>query len=321
MLHSGLLVCSFFIKKRYGRSDAKAIELNKALEVERSNNIESYSSVWELFKHFLNENNNPKDDENSMKLFSIKPDSIKEHDTQQYHAITFIISSGSYGIESSITNRRTKEVKYHKTCDDADIKQFYGMFFIPKDIDDINIQKGIFIFQSIGTYGIKTITIKQMKEFFAMFNLTLETRSVSVGVFLKKILEEGKLSKITLIKNDISPDSADNMLISTGREEKVYVKPKLKESWIQKLSSYVDGNKDEKIFEVNDDVYEDIYISFNLSGRTKTAKLKDIDRFSLTEDIPDTIFNNGIVNDECLVNHLIETAKIYKEKMVFRITE
>ena len=58
-----------------------------------------------------------------------------------------------------------------------------------------------------------------------------------------------------------------------------------------------------------------------MSGRTKTAKLKDIDRFSLTEDIPDTIFNNGIVNDECLVNHLIETAKIYKEKMVFRITE
>ncbi len=269
----------------------------------------------------MNENVNPKDDENSMKLFSINQDSIKEHDTQQYHAITFIVSSGSYGIESEITNRRTKEVKYHRTRDDADIKQFYGMIFIPKDIDDINVQKGIFIFQSIGTYGIKTITTKQMKEFFATLNLTLETRSVSVGIFLRKILEEGKLSKITLLRNDISPDPADNMLISTGREEKVYVRPKLKESWIQKLLSYVDGNKDEKIFEVNDDIYEDIYISFNLSGRTKTAKLKDIDRFSLTEDIPDAIFNNGNVNDERLVNYLIETAKTYKEKMVFRIAE
>lgn len=72
---------------------------------------------------------------------------------------------------------------------------------------------------------------------------------------------------------------------------------------------------------MNDDIYEDIYISFNLSGRTKTAKLKDIDRFSLTEDIPDAIFNNGNVNDERLVNYLIETAKTYKEKMVFRIAE
>ena len=321
MLHSGLLVCSFFIKKRYERGDSKAIELNKALEVETIDHTESFSSAWDLFTRFLNENVNPKDDENSMKLFSINQDSIKKHNTQQYHAITFIVSSGSYGIESKITNRRTNEVKYHRTRDDADIKQFYGMIFIPKDIDDINVQKGIFIFQSIGTYGIKTITTKQMKEFFATLGLTLETRSVSVGIFLRKIFEEGKLSKITLLRNDISPDPADNMLISTGREEKVYVRPKLKESWIQKLLSYVDGNKDEKIFEVNDDIYEDIYISFNLSGRTKTAKLKDIDRFSLTEDIPDAIFNNGNVNDERLVNYLIETAKIYKEKMVFRIAE
>ena len=223
MLHSGLLVCSFFIKKRYERGDSKAIELNKALEVETIDHTESFSSAWDLFTRFLNENVNPKDDENSMKLFSINQDSIKKHNTQQYHAITFIVSSGSYGIESKITNRRTNEVKYHRTRDDADIKQFYGMIFIPKDIDDINVQKGIFIFQSIGTYGIKTITTKQMKEFFATLGLTLETRSVSVGIFLRKIFEEGKLSKITLLRNDISPDPADNMLISTGREEKVNV--------------------------------------------------------------------------------------------------
>ncbi len=321
MIRSGLLVCSFFIKKRYERGDLKAIELNKAIEVDFGDHIEAFSSAWELLTRFLNENINPKDDENSMKLFSINPDSIKEHDTQQYHAVTFIVSSGSYGIESKITDRRTKEIKYNKTRDDADIKQFYGMIFIPKDLDYINVQKGIFIFQSVGTYGIKTITTKQMKEFFAALNLTLEIRSVSVGIFLKKIIEEGKLSKITLLRNDISPDPADSMLISTGREEKVYVKPRLKESWVQKLLSYVDGNTDEKIFEVNDDIYEDIYISFNLSGRTRTAKLKDIDRFSLTEDIPNTIFNNGIVNDEQLVNYLIETAKLYKEKMVFRIKE
>lgn len=321
MVHSGLLVCSFFVKKRYGRDDTKAIELNNPIDVEIVDRTERFSSVWELFTRFISANTTPKDDENSMKLFSINQDSIKEHDTQQYHALSFIVSSGSYGIESRIINRTTKEVNYYRTCDDADIKQFYGLIFIPKDVDEINVQKGIFLFQTIGTYGVKTITTKQMKEFFAGFDLTLETRSVSIGIFLRKILEEGKLSKVTLLRNNISPDPTDNMLISTGREEKVFIRPRLKESWVQKLLDYVDGNKDESIFEVNDNIYEDICISFNLAGRTKSAKLKDIDRFSLSEDIPDTIYNNGNINVEGLIKHMIETAETYKEKMVFRIKE
>lgn len=79
--------------------------------------------------------------------------------------------------------------------------------------------------------------------------------------------------------------------------------------------------KDDTIFEINDNLYEDISISFNLSGRTRTAKLKDIDRFSLVEDIPDSIYNNGNTNYDDIIRHMIGTAESYKEKMVFRIAE
>lgn len=319
MVRSGLLVCSFFIKNRYERNNSKAIELNNPIHINDIEDEVTYPCIWNIFHNFLSAYINPKDDANSMKLFSINQDSIKEYNTTIYHTVSFIVNSGSYGMEGELTDRNTKQVNYHRTRDDADIKQFYALIFIPKDADNIKVQKGIFIFQSIGTYGIKTITTKQMKEYFADINLTLETRSVSIGLFLRKLLEEERLSKIILLKNNISPDPCDNMLISTGREEKVYIKPRLKESWIQKLLDYVDGKKDSTIFEVNDDIYEDICISFNISGRTRKARLKDIDKFSLTEDIPDSIYNNGIINEEEFIEYMIETAKTYKEKMVFRI--
>lgn len=321
MVHSGLLVCSFFIKERYGRDDSKAIELNKSIPIEGIENTEHYQNIWELLRIFLNNHTMPKDDENSMKLFSVNPESIHEYDSKEYHAISFVVSSGSYGVEGNITNRNTKSVMYHRTRDDADVKQFHAIFFIPKDIGEVKVQKGILLFQTIGTYGIKTITTKQMKEYFASVDLTLETRSVSVALFLKKILEDGKLNKITLIKNAISPDPADSMLISSGREEKVFIKPRLKESWVKKLIAFIDGNKDDTIFEINDSVYEDIYITFNLSGRTKTVKLKYLDNFSITEDIPDSIYNNGTSSSEKIIKYMMNTAIEYKEKMVFRVKE
>ncbi|MBR6985482.1 MAG: hypothetical protein IKH75_18515 [Ruminococcus sp.] len=321
MVHSGLLVCSFFIKDRYGRDNSKAIELNNSITINGIETTEYYENVWEILRSFLTNHSMPKDDENSMKLFSVNPKSIHEEDDKEYHAITFVVNSGSYGIEGNITNRNTKSVMYHRTRDDADVKQFHATLFIPKDAGGVKVQKGILLFQTIGTYGIKTITTKQMKEFFASKDLTFETRSVSVAIFLKKIFEDGNLNKITLIKNAISPDPADSMLISSGREEKVYIKPRLKESWIKKLIAFIDGNKDDTIFEINESVYEDISITFNLSGRTRTVRLKDLDRFSLTEDIPDSIYNNGLTNPDKLTRFMINKAIEYKEKMIFRVSE
>ena len=83
----------------------------------------------------------------------------------------------------------------------------------------------------------------------------------------------------------------------------------------------VEGKKEETVFKLKDNLYEDISISFNLSGSTRSAKLKDIDRFSLVEDIPDSIYNNGNTNYDDIVRHMIGTAESYKEKMVFRIAE
>ena len=112
---------------------------------------------------------------------------------------------------------------------------FQALIFIPKDTPDVTVNKGIFIFQTIATYGIKTITVNKLSAFLSKIGLTLEVRTVSPAAFAEKLLEQGKLYSIKLIRNTISPNHADNMLISTGKEERVFQKPILRTEWRTKF--------------------------------------------------------------------------------------
>lgn len=318
MISSGLLVCSFYVKKKFSRSNENIIELNNIMQDEQGN---EYTDIFSLFDEFLKKSIETKDDENSMKLFSIDSAAITKYNCETYRAISFIVSSGSYGLESDIINRKTGKVRYKRTQDDADIKQFFCLIYLPKDCDEIKVQKGIMLFQTISTYGIKTITTKQMKDFFSQKGLTLETRSVSVRLFIEKIINNSALSKITLVKNNVSPDSSDNMFISTGREETTYIKPKLNQSWVKRFLDYLDGKHDDDIFEINDEKYQDIRITFSLSGKIRTVKVADIDKFSVAEEIPDSIFNNGKYVKEEIEKHMLSVAEEYAGKMIFRISE
>lgn len=317
MISSGLLVCSFYLKKKFSRCNDNVIDLNRKINDEESNS--EYADIFELFNFFLNDASRTKDDEHSMKLFSVLPETITNYDYETYRATSFVVNSGSYGLESEITDRISGQIKYKRTRDDADIKQFYCLIYVPKDVDGTSIQKGIMLFQTLSTYGIKTITTQEMKEFFSKKGITLETRSVSVRMFMEKIIENGSLKKVTLVKNAVSPDSSDNMFISTGREEKSYIKPKLKQNWINKFLDFLDGKDQDDIFEINDEKFQDIRITFSISGKSRTIRVNDIDRFSVVEEIPDSIFNNGKYSKERLINHMITVAETYKSKMVFRI--
>lgn len=314
MITHGLLICSFYLKKKYSRSENEILELNREYEYDGN----KYSDVFSLFDQFTDNYKELADDEKMMKMFSIDSDSIRQESKDGYTIQSGIIHSGAYGTESDITNKMTKEIVYRRGKDDADIKQFDYMVFVPSDEEDKNITKGILLFETIGTFGVKTITTRNMKGFFSeKFGLTMETRSISVRIFMEKLLKDDKLNRVTLIKNSVSKDPSDNMFTNVGREEKTYIKPKLKDSWIKLLLEHLDGVNSEDIFEVNDEVYEDIKLTFSHAGRTKTVRLNDIDRFSMIEDVPNYIYNGNNIDRDKLRKYMEKTAKEYASKMIF----
>ena len=314
VINHGLLICSFFFRKKYSRTDDEILMLNQEYEYDGHR----YGNVFSLFEGFFNNYKELEDDEKLMKMFSVEQSSVKCIKRQGYTIVKGSIFSGSYGTESQITNKMTKKVVYRRGKEDADIKQFDFLIYVPEDYENNKVVKGIILFETIGAYGVKTITTNYMKRFFSeKYGLMMETRSISVRIFVEKLLKDNTLNRVTLVKNRISNDPADNMFINTGREEKTYIKPKLKQSWIDLLLEHLDGTNDDDIFEINDEIYEDIKLSFSHEGRIKTVRLKDIDRFSIVEDIPSSVYDLSTINRERLGQYMEESANAYASRMVF----
>ena len=172
------------------------------------------------------------------------------------------------------------------------------------------------MFQSIGAYGVKTITTERLRDFFGKFDLTFETRSVSIASFIEKLIQQGSLYKLTLIRERVSQNPADNMLIATGREERVFIRPTLKPEWKLKLLTMFQHADETGVFEIPEgEDYDDISIQFKLGERTRTMRLRNIERLSIVEEIPETLVRERSADK--IRNYMISTADMYKERMVW----
>lgn len=59
------------------------------------------------------------------------------------------------------------------------------LYLCLKDVSEYKIKKGLIIFQSIGQYGVKTLTSNYLRKFFSDIGITLEIRSVSPKAFFR----------------------------------------------------------------------------------------------------------------------------------------
>jgi hypothetical protein len=135
---------------------------------------------------------------------------------------------------------------------------------------------------------------------------------------LQKLIDQGSLHKITLIRNEISPNSADNILIGTGREEKSYIKPQLRTEWLSKILDIFGKADKEGVVEIpENENFDDISIQFKLGKNTRTVRLKYLDKLSIVEDIPDGIISKE--DDSKLINYMIDTANAYKPNIIFEV--
>lgn len=308
-MNYGMLICSFFLKKKY-TGDDKKIFLNNSIKIEEGDHTKTYNNILDMFREFCELRKDSDDDIDLMKLYSIDEKTIKEYNEEKYNALSFVVRSGSYGFESYLTDRKTHKVKYQRKKDDADVKNFKCVVYLLKDIADIKITKGIIVFQSIGNYGVKMITVQYLQKYFSELNLMFETGSVSPKMFLDKLIEKGNIDKLTLIRNKISKNPADKLLISTGKEITTYVKPELKKGAIEKLKSCFD-NSENDLYEILGNNIDDIKISFDLNGKSRTVRLATLEKLSIVEVIP-----KNIRTDTKVVEHMLNTANEYASEMI-----
>ena len=204
MINSGMMICSFFLKKSYSRGTDNVYMLNGGYDFTNDEGATiSFDDCFKMFEMFCSNHHDNTNDDKKMKTFSVERGSVNNYDTDTYRAMAFTVISGGYGIESDLTDSNTNEVLFHRDTHIADNKKFNILLFIPKNQGETIVSKGIMIFQTIGSYGVKSFSLKKMQEFFMSIGLSLQTRSVSVKTLIEKLIEQGNMYKITLIKEQI----------------------------------------------------------------------------------------------------------------------
>ncbi len=275
------------------------------------------NSVIKVIEEFYKSKELPEQIDYHKKYFGTKKDSfiIEEDENRVY--ISFTIICGAYGIKSDITDINTNKILFERKINNADVKDFRVMFAFEKETEGFNIYKGVILFQVIGQYGIKTLTTNKFREFLSNeFNIIPSFYTISTREAFEKLVENGSFKKIHLIKNEVNPEFSNMLGINGGKEVKTIALAGIKEKkgFINKILDLATSKKE--VYEI-DDEYDDISLTIDMGGRTKTTSIKDIRSLYIVEQLPDDVMNtDGEIIISRINRLMIEHANDYLDSIV-----
>lgn len=325
MLNLSLTACSFHLRKTNSKGNDKILSLNESFEIDlEEGKKQCFKNASELFVSFYKNHSTLFKDDSRNQSFRCEYDEKNCCETDLYYMQCVKIFSGIYGSSSEIIDGNTETVQYNKKPSDIDIRPFYLMIIFPKDKEDLIVQKGMFIFQNIGQFGVKTVTTDLMRKYFSEnFKYTLKCNTIAPELFIKKVIQKDNVKKLSMIKNIKSNDLADNMNSGYGVEIREISKLSFKESVWEKIMSKIRYAASGKynLFEFEEKTYDNLKLVVDIGGRNRTINIHNLENLSIIEAIPDTIRNEkGNANFTLLIDYFKTVADEYLNEMVLRIS-
>lgn len=325
MYNLSLTACSFHLKKANSKGNTLIFNLNTPFDVELEDDSKyHFEDSSELFISFFENHKTLIKDDSKQQSFRCEYDMKNYRETDLFRMYYVKIYSGIYGSSSDIIDGKTEKVRYKKKSSDIDTRPFYLMIIFPKDNEKVTVQKGMFIFQNVGQFGVKTITTTLMKKFFSdMFGITLKCNTIAPDLFVRKVIRKDNIKKLLMIKNVKSNDIADNINVGYGSEIREISNLCFNETMWSKIMDrirFVAGGK-YNLFEFERQQYDNLKVIVDIGGRKRTINLHNLDNLSIIEGIPDEIrMANGHPNLPMLIEYFQKVATEYLKEMVLHIS-
>lgn len=324
MFNLSLTACSFFIKKTNSRNTEKVFALNSQIKGCQDDKFFCFNDAIDLFSAFFNSYAEIITDTGRQQTFSCECNSSFFDETSGFRLIYAKVFSGIYGSSSDIIDANSKQVKFTKSATDIDTRPFYVFVIVPKDSENVTVQKGMLIFQNVGQYGIKTITTEYMQMYFSSnWGITLKCRTIAPNLFIKKVIRQDNLKKLVMVKNLRSSDRSDNVGLGYGKEVREIADLNFSEAlWNRMMDKirWVAGSK-YNLFEFESKKYDTLKVVVDIGGRIRKIDLHNLENLSIIEAIPDEIrMPDGHPNKEMLIEYFKQVAAEYLKEMVLQIS-
>lgn len=286
----GVNISSFRFKKKNSKKD-EFIPFYSDFSKHKEECIYSCKNIIEVIEEFYKSKFVPEQLDFQKKYFGTKKDSFKVEEKNDRIYISFTVIYGAYGFKSEITDIYTNQVLFKRKINNADVKDFRIMLAFAKEQNGFKINKGVILFEVIGQYGVKTLTTSKLREFLSnFFNVMPFFYTISTREAFEKLVENGSFKKINLIKNEVNPEFSNILGINCGKEVRTVALTSIKEkkNFVDKLLNLATSNKE--VYEI-DDEYDDISLTIDMGGRTKTTSIKDIRSLYIVEELPEDVLD------------------------------
>lgn len=324
MFNLSLTACGFYLRKTNSKRNSQVFDLNSSLDIEGKNgDFYHLVDLSELFTLFFKKYKTLVKDDIKQQSFRCEYDDQNYSETDDFRMFWCKIYSGIYGSSSDIIDGTTQKVRYKKKSSDIDTRPFYLMVIFPKDSEKVVVQKGMFIFQNVGPFGIKTITTDFMQDFFSKeYGITLKCSTIAPDLFVRKVIRKDNIKKLLMVKNVKSSDISDNIGKGYGSEVREISNLHFSENMWAKLMDkirFVAGGR-YNLFEFEQIEYDNLKVVVDIGGRTRKINLHNLENLSIIEGIPDEIkMADGHPNLAMLIDYFKKVASEYLEEMVLHI--
>lgn len=323
MFNLSLTACSFYLKKSNSRKQDKIFSLNSDMSGTYNEQEYTIYNAQELFESFFHAHENMEKDDIKKQTFSCRYEDSYTRDTAAFKMIYAKIQSGIYGTSSVIYDADTNRVKLKKSAKDIDVRPFYVFVILPKDTEDMKVQKGMLIFQNVGQFGVKTVTTDLMQSYFSSnYGITIICKTIAPELFIKKVIRRDNIKKLVMVKNVKSVDDAD-FRRGYGKEVREIGELHFSDTFWSKIYDkilWVAGAKN-NLFEFEDISYDTLKVVVDIGGRNRKIDLHNLENLSIIEAIPEEIrMSDGHPDEQLLIEHFTEVAAEYLDEMVLRIS-
>ena len=319
-----LTACSFYFRRSYSKSNLNVYNLNSIVEtLDNKKSLIEFQDIKQIFETFFEKYKASVNNDEKQKTFRCNYNPCDCGECEEFRYFYVTVQSGNYGSSSEIRDKDTNQVKYIKNPQDADEHSFVLFFVIPKDNAKVVAQKGMLFFQNLGPYGVKTITTNYMRSYFRdTFNMSLICATVSPELFINKLIKQYKLSKVQLVKNHKSSDSADNLFLGYGVETRELSNLSFKQNKLHTIKNnilkFVNGKTN--MFEFEGQYYDNAKFIVKVGDSQRTINLHNLDNLSIIEEVPDSLLKeDGNPDVPELIEYFISTAKEYIKDLVTQV--
>ena len=312
----GVNISSFRFKKKNSKKD-EFVPFYSDFSKYKEDCIYSCKNIIDVIEEFYKSKIIPEQLYYHKKYFGTKNNSFKVEEKSERIYISFTVVCGKYGIKSDITDIETNQVLFKRKINNADVKDFRIMLAFAKEQNGFKINKGVILFEVIGQYGVKTLTTNKLREFLSKdFHIMPFFYTVSTREAFEKLVENGAFKTINLIKNEVNSEFSNILGINCGKEVRTIVLASVKEkkNFIDKLLNL--ATSDKEVYEI-DDQYDDISITIDMGGRTKTTSIKNFDSLYIVEELPEDVLD---IDGEMIIpkidNAMMQYANDYLDNIV-----